>query len=293
MPSAPFLGMPFKWRWDMVRQRHSAVGGTKRLGIVAVWNRLQCINRQAGTLPRQFENFWELMANSFTAPNMTKPNQPKQMPEMTKEPGTTKTTPPSCGPSFTRNQHVHVQTNKIMEPHSFFRYTLEKWLLYFLRVHECLVKLSIWTLNKATTPQKWSSFISAWLCFHGCGSNLGNPKVLDGECYTMTRICGFLLINHMDGYMQRKNICVCIYIIIYILSKYQIVADISHYISLCPYLPWLLVIPPCLLLKPELNHLPSLKPGHLLNDLHLVSKDWLPRNSSKLTGDDTRNAGVT
>ena len=114
-------------------------------------------------------NFWELMANSFTAPNVTKPNQPKQMPEMTKEPGTTKTTPPSCGPRFTRNQHVHVQTNKIMETHSFFRYTLEKWLSYFLRVHECLVKLSIWTLNKTTNPQKWSSFISAWLCFPRVG----------------------------------------------------------------------------------------------------------------------------
>ena len=116
------------------------------------------------------------MANSFTAPNMTKPNQPKQMPEMTKEPGTTKTTPPSCGPSFTRNQHVHVQTNKIMEAHSFFRYTLEKWLSYFLRVHECLVKLSIWTLNKATNPQKWSSFISAWLCFPRVWVKSGYPK---------------------------------------------------------------------------------------------------------------------
>ena len=57
-------------------------------------------------------NFWELMANSFTAPNVTKPNQPKQMPEMTKEPGTTKTTPPSCGPRFTRNQHVTSKRTK-------------------------------------------------------------------------------------------------------------------------------------------------------------------------------------
>ena len=57
-------------------------------------------------------NFWELMANSFTAPSMTKPNQPKQMPEITKKPGTTKTTPPSYGPSFTRNQHVTSKRTK-------------------------------------------------------------------------------------------------------------------------------------------------------------------------------------
>jgi hypothetical protein len=110
------------------------------------------------------------MANSFTAPNVTKPNQPKQMPEMTKEPGTTKTTPPSCGPRFTRNQHVtSTRTKSWKHILSLDAYTLEKWLLYFLRVHECLVKLSIWTLNKTTNPQKWSSFISAWLCFPRVG----------------------------------------------------------------------------------------------------------------------------
>ena len=87
-------------------------------------------------------NFWELMANSFTAPNMTKPNQPKQMPEMNKEPGTTKTTPPSCGPSFTRNQHVHVQTNKIMETHCFFR-CIYTWTLVIV------FSSSAWVLSQA------------------------------------------------------------------------------------------------------------------------------------------------
>ena len=76
------------------------------------------------------------------------------------------------------------------------------------------------------------------------GSNLGTPKVLDGECYTMTRICGFLLINHIDGYMmlyanpfftKPQNYNIYIYIYIYITSKYQIVADISHYVP--SYLP--------------------------------------------------------
>ena len=84
MPSAPFLGMPFKWRWDMVRQRHSAVGGTKRLGIVAVWNRLQCINRQAGTLPRQFEtsgNLWPIASQHQTWPNQISLNKCQKWPK--------------------------------------------------------------------------------------------------------------------------------------------------------------------------------------------------------------------
>jgi hypothetical protein len=63
----------------------------------------------------------------------------------------------------------------------------------------------------------------------------------------MTRICGFLLINHIDGYMmlyanpfftKPQNY---IYIIRYIISKYQIVADISHYISLCPFISPMIV----------------------------------------------------
>ena len=212
MPSAPFLGMPFKWRWDIVRQRHSAVGGTKRLGIVAVWNRLQCINRQAGTLPRQFEtsgNLWPIASQHQAWPNRISLNKCQKWP---KNPAPQRQRlPPVVHPSRGISMFMS-KTNKIMETHSFFRYTLEKWLSYFLRVHECLVKLSIWTLNEATTPQKWSSFISAWLKFPRVWVKSGYPKSFGWWMLHNDKNLRFSSDQPHGWLYATENICVYIHI---------------------------------------------------------------------------------
>ena len=130
-------------------------------------------------------------------------------------------------------------------------------------------KLSIWRLSKKLIHKNIQLSFSLVSSPTGIGlGQIGFPKLLDDECFTMTRICGFLLINHMDVICNpiptkpQKSVCkytVYIYTYIYtcVLYKYHIVAGvyvyrymyiyiyiylyIYIYMSLCPFISPMIV----------------------------------------------------